>query len=191
MPTLRGLGDEGECDASVRGRVRCPCRRRLHLQSRSTARVQPRRSRVPERVGKCLGGSAGGRRTARKSVISLQCEIPVRLMTASGHSRPMRSKPREHLCPLLPESGQVADRLGMWMARCARHCQTVRRPSRDSAEDQPPFRYEAELSGRRGRSASLKSLLCCGTHSGRGEERGTVIGTNRELPVGADPSDTR
>ena len=112
MPTLRGLGDEGECDASVRGRVRCPCRRRLHLQSRSTARVQPRRSRVPERVGKCLGGSAGGRRTARKSVISLQCEIPVRLMTASGHSRPMRSKPREHVCPLLPESGQTGRRLG-------------------------------------------------------------------------------
>src|SRR6476619_4540358 len=30
-----------------------------------------------------------------------------------GHSRPMRSKPREHVCPLLPESRQVADRLGM------------------------------------------------------------------------------
>jgi hypothetical protein len=25
----------------------------------------------------------------------------------------MRPKPREHVCPLLPESGQVADRLGM------------------------------------------------------------------------------
>jgi len=29
------------------------------------------------------------------------------------HSRPMRSKSPEHVCPLLPESGQVADRLGM------------------------------------------------------------------------------
>jgi hypothetical protein len=34
-------------------------------------------------------------------------------MSALGHSRPMRSKPREHVCPLLPGSGQVADRLGM------------------------------------------------------------------------------
>jgi hypothetical protein len=51
--------------------------------------------------------------------------------------------------------------------------------------------YEAELSGRSGRSASLKSLLCCVSHSRRGEERDTVIGTNRELPAGADPSDAR
>ena len=34
------------------------------------------------------------------------------LMTAVGHSRPMRSKPREHVCPLLPESGQTGRRLG-------------------------------------------------------------------------------
>jgi hypothetical protein len=33
-------------------------------------------------------------------------------MTASGHSRPMRSKLREHLCPLLPESGQTSRLLG-------------------------------------------------------------------------------
>jgi hypothetical protein len=51
--------------------------------------------------------------------------------------------------------------------------------------------YEAELSGRSDRSASLKSLLCCVTHSRRGEERGTMIGMNRELPVGADSSDAR
>ncbi len=34
-------------------------------------------------------------------------------MSALGHSRPMRSEPREHVCPLLPESGQLADGLGM------------------------------------------------------------------------------
>jgi len=28
-------------------------------------------------------------------------------MSALGHSRPMRSKPREHVCPLSPESGQT------------------------------------------------------------------------------------
>jgi hypothetical protein len=44
---------------------------------------------------------------------SLQCGNLARLKSARGHSRPMRSKPREHACPLLPESGQIADRLGM------------------------------------------------------------------------------
>jgi hypothetical protein len=34
-------------------------------------------------------------------------------MSPLGHSRPMRSKPRDDVCPLLPESGQIADRLGM------------------------------------------------------------------------------
>jgi hypothetical protein len=34
-------------------------------------------------------------------------------MSQMGHSRPMRPKSREHVCPLLPESGQIADRLGM------------------------------------------------------------------------------
>jgi hypothetical protein len=28
-------------------------------------------------------------------------------MTGPGHSRPMRSKLREHVCPLLPENGQI------------------------------------------------------------------------------------
>ena len=40
-----------------------------------------------------------------------------RLMSESGQSRRMRSTPREHVCPLLPESGQIADRLGM-SAQC-------------------------------------------------------------------------
>jgi hypothetical protein len=34
-------------------------------------------------------------------------------MSAMGHSRPMRSKPREHVCLLLPESGQTARCLAM------------------------------------------------------------------------------
>jgi hypothetical protein len=33
-------------------------------------------------------------------------------MSALGHSRPRRSKPREHVCPLLPESRQTGRRLG-------------------------------------------------------------------------------
>jgi len=44
---------------------------------------------------------------------NFRCGILIRPMTALGHSRPMRSKPREHVCPLLPESGQLADGLGM------------------------------------------------------------------------------
>ena len=36
-----------------------------------------------------------------------------RLMSESGQSRRMRSTPREHVCPLLPESGQIADGLGV------------------------------------------------------------------------------
>ncbi len=36
-----------------------------------------------------------------------------RPMSALGHSRPTRSEPREHLCPLLSESGQPAEGLGM------------------------------------------------------------------------------
>jgi hypothetical protein len=32
---------------------------------------------------------------------------------SQGHSRPRRSKLREHVCPLLPESGQIADRVGV------------------------------------------------------------------------------
>jgi len=43
---------------------------------------------------------------------ALQREILTRLLTGLSHSRPMRSKPREHICPLLPESGQRADVLG-------------------------------------------------------------------------------
>src|SRR4029077_9876384 len=43
----------------------------------------------------------------------MQRGIAIGSMSALGHSRPMRSKPREHVCPLLPESGQLADGLGM------------------------------------------------------------------------------
>jgi hypothetical protein len=35
-----------------------------------------------------------------------------RLLSGVGHSRPMRPQPPEHVCPLLPESGQTGRRLG-------------------------------------------------------------------------------
>jgi hypothetical protein len=41
-----------------------------------------------------------------------------------GHSRPMRSKPCEDVCPLLPESGQIPDRLGM-SASCHKRTNAV------------------------------------------------------------------
>ena len=42
------------------------------------------------------------------------CEgLGVKFPGPARHSRPMRSKPREHVCPLLPESGQIAVSLGM------------------------------------------------------------------------------
>src|SRR5258708_33395721 len=44
--------------------------------------------------------------------------------------------------------------------------------------------YEAELSGRSGRSASLKSLLCCVSHCRRREERGR---TERCPPIPPTP----
>src|SRR6516165_7223923 len=43
---------------------------------------------------------------------AVQCVTDGPLMSELGHSRPMRSKPREHVCPLLPESGQTGRRLG-------------------------------------------------------------------------------
>jgi hypothetical protein len=35
------------------------------------------------------------------------------LFVGFGYSRPMRPKPLEHVCPLLPESGQIAVSVGM------------------------------------------------------------------------------
>jgi hypothetical protein len=38
----------------------------------------------------------------------LRCGTSSGHMTGLGHSRPMRSKPRDDVCPLLPESGQIS-----------------------------------------------------------------------------------
>src|SRR6266481_5793467 len=47
----------------------------------------------------------------KDSTALLHCGISIWPMSEVGHSRPMRSKPREHVCPLLPESGQTGPRL--------------------------------------------------------------------------------
>ena len=44
-------------------------------------------------------------------------------MSASGQSRPRRLKPHDGACPLCPESGQLADHLGM-SALC-RYCSLI------------------------------------------------------------------
>jgi hypothetical protein len=67
---------------------------------------------LPARVIARLSAFAG-RASLAAQVTAVHRSKSSPLMSELGHSRPMRSKPRERVCPLLPESRQIADRLGM------------------------------------------------------------------------------
>jgi len=72
---------------------------------------------LPDREKPCRGATLVGQRwlavsTVGRKSLHWRALTPRKEFRHVGHSRPMRPKPREHVCPLLPESGQTGRRFG-------------------------------------------------------------------------------
>ena len=84
---------------------RSSCRRWLALAAARCSRQLEYRPRRCRHVTADVADDAAAFMRSRRSTLTLPLHrgIQSRLMSLVGHSRPRRSKPREHVCPLLPE----------------------------------------------------------------------------------------